>query len=304
MHYIRWAGVHIFIVLLRLVNMLKPAFNIVAIDGDPDELISCILLMEVGEKMFSYVLLNKEKNRFFAVRHYNLDVSHEKTTTEILNEIIKDDKLLQQPVKEIIVVYNFPDASLLPETFFNTAISKPLTELMHGDVHRGLVLSERVQGFSMTNVYRIPREIHSLLQQKFAAGKYWHYYTMMLLSVKNYDVREGAFLKTIFYADQIIVAVLINGQLQLLQSYNYHTPEDVAYYLLKICQQLNIDQEELLLQLSGLIDTNSALYTELQKYFQQIVCEEAPEHTTLNGLADQYPAHYFSPLMKMVLCVS
>jgi hypothetical protein len=125
----------------------------------------------------------------------------------------------------------------------------------------------------------------------------------VLLWSKDNEFREGNHTRVIFYNDKFIAAYFKAGQLQLMQTFCYQTPEDAAYYLLLICMQFGIQPQEMVLNISGLIDTQSALYTELLKYFSQVNYEGVPSSYTTNGLLEEFPSHYFSPLLKMSLCV-
>ena len=82
-----------------------------------------------------------------------------------------------------------------------------------------------------------------MLQQKFAAGKYWHYYTLLLSAVAKEETPAGVAVKVVVAADQFVVAVFREKDLQLLQTYEYHTPDDVSYNLLAVCRQLQLDPE-------------------------------------------------------------
>ena len=74
--------------------MLKANFDIVPEMRDADELRNSQLLIEVGEKMFSFVIYNKEQRRFVGLRQYNLDYTPGKTMLENLLEIITNELLL------------------------------------------------------------------------------------------------------------------------------------------------------------------------------------------------------------------
>ena len=67
--------------------------------------------------------------------------------------------------------------------------------------------------------------------------------------------------------------------------------------------QFNIDPAHITLHISGLIDTQSALYSELIKYFEKVHYEGIPSNYETDGILEEYPTHYFSPLLKMSLCV-
>jgi hypothetical protein len=104
-------------------------------------------------------------------------------------------------------------------------------------------------------------------------------------------------------SDQFLVAVFKGTNIQLMQSYSYQTPDDVSYYLLAICNRFNISQEKVTLIVSGLLDEQSRLYQELLKYFLQVQWDRLPDSVKLDASFAAFPDHYFSPLLKMALCV-
>ncbi len=283
--------------------MIKPAFDIIPAAWAQDELLDSILLIEVSEKLIGYVVYNKEQKQLLGLRQYHLDISAEKSTAQALSEIIANDALLQQHWKEAIVVYNFPDSSLLPDQYFDIGMNKSITELLFGNAFKGLILSEKIPAWDVYNIYRVSRDIHGTLQQKFTAGRYWHYYSILLSAFDKESKMPAFLLQCIFYPEKFVVAFFKGNNLQLLQTYQYETPEDVSYFLLKICHQFNVTQEELKLIVSGLIEQQSTLFTELLKYFQDIECEQVPEAIQTKGLLQNFPQHYFSPILKMAICV-
>jgi hypothetical protein len=283
--------------------MFRATFNIVSETASAEEWKNSHLLMEVGDKSFCYVVYRKDPQHFLGYRQYNLEFIPGKTTYETLIEILTGDEFLQQLYQEAIVIYNYTDSNLMPEKFFHVGLNKPATELVYGNARKGLLLSEKVNGWNFYNIYRIPREVHTLMQQKFAAGKYWHYYSLLLAGVQKDQAPAANAINMIVEADQFIVLVIKDQQIQLLQTYNYQTPEDVSYQLLAICQQFGMNQEEAALTISGLIDEESNLYQELLKYFLLMKWEKLPDSIGLEETFSQYPQHYFSPLLKMALCV-
>lgn len=283
--------------------MIKPAFDIVPAAWAQDELLDSILLIEVSEKLIGYVVYNKEQKQLLGLRQYHLDISAEKPTAQALSEIIANDSLLQQHWKEAIVVYNFPDSSLLPDQYFDIGMNKLITDLLFGNAFKGLVLSEKIPAWDVYNIYRVHREIHALLQQRFAGGRYWHYYSILLAAIDKESDMPAYLLQCVFYPEKFVVGFFKGRNLQLIQTYQYETPEDVSYFLLKICRQFDVTQEHLKLIVSGLIEQQSTLFTELMKYFKDIECDQVPEAIQTKGLLQSFPQHYFSPILKMAICV-
>src|SRR6516164_1794520 len=161
--------------------MIKPDFHIQHGNIELEDIMQCRLLMEMNASSFSYVLLNVKGMRPMAIKYFQWNPSKLGSLEEILREIVYEDEILTAPsVDETFLVYNFPESNLVPERFFDNAASKPLTELIYGDLNTDLVLSEKIPWWELHNVYRIPKGVHHLMQQKFSSGKYWHFYSLQL----------------------------------------------------------------------------------------------------------------------------
>ncbi|HXB07821.1 MAG TPA: DUF3822 family protein [Puia sp.] len=283
--------------------MLKPAFQIEVTDISDEELLQCRLLVEVSPTAFTYVLLNQRNMSPLVVKYFQLETGKDHPLPEMLREIMVGDPLLRRPVKETLLVYNFPESSLIPEPVFTMDTNREIIDTLHGNLQKGLILTEKIPWWELFNVYRISQELHHLLQQNFSAGKYWHYYSLMLKSFKMFDSTEQVdSIKVIFYADKMVALVIREGKVHLMQTFLYHDSKDVAYHLLNICQQLGLDQQSVRLLVGGLIDKQSSLSTELHKYFLRIDFEEIDESIKVTDELKELPLHYFSSILKMAVC--
>lgn len=104
----------------------------------------------------------------------------------------------------------------------------------------------------------------------------------------------------VFFIDNTIrISVYKAAQLQLVQQYEYNVPLDVVYYLLKICAEFNLTQQETLLSVSGFIAQDSALYNELHQYFLNIRFAHT-ENISMDG--QPVPKYYFTSLYNLAAC--
>lgn len=282
--------------------MVQPAFEIgtTALEGLPK---GCRLLIEVSSQSLNYIVHTRDPYQLYLLRQYRMYTTSDRSTHDLLDEIISGDAVLQQYAEQATVIYNFPGADIIPGEHYSATLKNHVARLITGDTDSDFVFDEQVRDWNLHNVYRVSRDIHSLCKNKFQGSQYWHVYTMLLLWSKEDKLKTGNISRVIFYNDKFVVAFFRDRQLQLLQTFAYQTPEDVAYYLLLICRQFGITQQEMVLYISGLIDAQSALYTELLKYFAEVDYEGLPDTYGTNGLLEEFPGHYFSPLLKMSLCV-
>jgi hypothetical protein len=288
-------------------SMIKPAFHIEREKASDDDLLQSLLLMEVNLHGFSYIVLQQVRQEILDARYYALPGPDGKSLPERLRYLIDEDEVLRSRFRQSTVLYNFADSLTVPEDSFDLEINRDLIELTYGAVSKGLVLSEKIPAHAAHNVYRIGPDIHALFQQKFTAGKYWHIYSLWLSSLKNFpptisDGTSDVQLHAMFYPDKMLVSLYREGDLQLVQTFGYQVPEDAVYFLLNVCRQLECSPEEIALVVSGYVQDDSPLLTEIKKYFLHCSLDEVPPSFSGEAFAP-LPAHFFSPLLKMALCV-
>jgi hypothetical protein len=162
------------------------------------------------------------------------------------------------------------------------------------------VVSENVPGWNLYNVYRLPSNLHSAISWKFLSAKSWSIYSVVL---KSHSSENDEVMIIDFKTDEFSLVILKNNKLLLAKTFSYTSPQDVLYYLLKCCQQLNLSQQTVRVSLAGLIEKDSAVYRELYKYFINLEFESLSAGVKLAESLSVHPEHYFSSISKLAACV-
>lgn len=284
---------------------IRPDFDIHNDDPAAEDPGQCRLLIEVGSCSLIFVLLNVWGMRPVAIRVFQWPQVRTNEPETILRGILETDPILSRfPAKEVFLVYNFAESNLVPEKFFSADMTRPLTDLIYGNLSQDLVLDEKIPWFEFHDVYRVPAKIHFLMQEKFQHARYWHFYSLQLKCFKMFTAKEEpAFMKVFFYPDKMVVMVCKGGQVQLIQHFTYQDSKDVLYHLVNCCHQLNLNRQEMVLELCGMIEKKSALYEDLELYFLQIRFDGMEDSIKITDELMHYPTHFFSSLLKMTICV-
>jgi len=261
------------------------------------------LFLDLSEQHFHYAVTD-DKNELVKLKYYRLDATSQQELTEVVEVIMNNEHCFKEALKDVVVIYHFPENILVPESLFSAVQNVPMMELVNGDLKRGTILSERIQGQEIYNVFRVPTGVHKLLQQKFSNGKYWHYYSLHAEAIHKVHTSATDSLWVTFYTHHMIVVAFAEQQLQLIQSFEYQHSEDAAYYLLTVCNQYSLSPLEIPLYVEGMIDRDSAMFRELEKYFQTIETMELNSIGGAEGPLRDFPSHFFSPLLKLLPCVS
>lgn len=262
----------------------------------------CNLYVEVAADHLLFGIFQNERREFVALQYVNLDKYN---AFNHFKESIYHNEWLSRAYDRVTVVYYFPESILAPEEMYNENINQSSLDLIYGDLNKGKVLTDHLREWGLYNVYRVPPPVHELLGAHFPKGHFYHAYTMLLkrqAQLKTLKATEGDQGLLMLYPNKFVFGLFRNENLQLLQTFEYETAEDVVYHVLNVCLQFQVSCEQIVLSISGLMDEHSALYIALQKYFLHVEFNARPAELNYREDFNEYPAHFFTSFFNLALC--
>jgi hypothetical protein len=280
--------------------MLQPSF-IIHKDGlDYEGISDARLYIDTGVSHFAFAVFDISAHAFVAYEFYQLRPGSQE---EDIAWLLSENPLLLSAYTYIFVAYNTKEAVLIPGEFYKKEAGETILSMIHGDLYTGMVLQEQVPGNDIYVVYQAPEFLHSALSERFSNGHYGHFYNGLLQVIeKRKSDMPDTFLYVNFYPNQVVIALIQNEICQLIQTFLYDIPEDVSYHLLNITEQFDIDNATVPVLVSGLIDTSSALYAELLKYYYTVETDSGSKKFSLDPCFDTSPDHFFTPVFSLALC--
>ena len=274
---------------------MNSVFEILPSSFDPEK---CKLICEVNNEGFSFCIKDSDLNIFIGLGIYYFDNSKPAEGFPIALQVLFHQKeFLAKNFKKVCIVYSFPQSVLVPFSIYKRENNKTMMNMMFGDLESNeTILTDVIPGLSMYNCYRLRSATIEVIQTHFKSSSTQHQYSLILSN----PVEGEDKMSVIFYARKIVVDLLMNGEHQLINSYNYQSSEDISYILLNIKQQFKI--KNIHLEISGLIEENSALYKEIYKYFDDIELSGYREDIAYAKEIKGFPSHYFSYLFEMDSC--
>lgn len=250
--------------------------------------------MRVGPNQLSFAITDRVSGQLTELSYWTTP----EMTTDGLADLINGHPGIARSFFGVNICYDYPSSMIVPAKEIGPEEAGRLPESLPATGSRSLTITEPVPGWSLFNVFSPPREIHDWLSSKFPAARFRHGSTVSLQGIGT-SAPEGCLQADIRHQDFSLVAVR-SGQLLLARSFVYNTPEDVVYYLLRTCRQFSLSQTGVELELSGLVDKDSALYNALFQYFSHTRFRE----NNWNLDPAEYPAHFFTPLKDLSACES
>lgn len=260
---------------------------------DPDE---AVLLMTAGDLFFSYALMKHLSKEIVEFGYYTFSNDQEDKWADFF----KNNEVLDRRYLHTAIAYNPAASMLVPANYFKKDGVQLQLDCLSGQNFQTVTITEQVPGWNLYNIARISASLHTEINRRFDSGKSLSTNYVLL---KNVTGEKQNYILIDFRTDEFTVLVFIADQIQLLKAFSYSSPGDVLFYLLKICQQYGLSQQEVKVMLAGLIEKDSAIFRELYKYFIHLEFEELPAGISLADELSECPRHYFSTISKLATCV-
>ena len=274
---------------------MRPVFEIAPTSVNPD---ASILVCEVSNEGFSYVIKDEAENSFSGLAVYHFEKATPPVGYPIALQILFHQvELLSENFKRTIVNYSFPQSVLVPSSLYDTQQSSDILNLVHGDLdNNDKILTDFIPQQSLYNIYRVPAAIYDLVQSQFPNASGSHQYSVL----RKQPVPRENQLYVIFYTEKIVASVFKEGRHELVNTFNYLTAADVTYTLLNICRQLELNN--VVLHINGLLEQNSLLYKDIEKYFSAVELDVYEASKNYHEEIKKFPSHFFSHLFAIDSC--
>lgn len=178
------------------------------------------------------------------------------------------------------------DAALLPPMFANAKdVADNLLQLTQGRTEAGQ--SVLLASGTEPVVYRLPAAVHDALRQRLPAHTNWQHILGLLC---RQQVTDASAITLTILLQQFVLCVEHAGKRLLLQQYAYQAPEDILYRVLQAVQALQLDAEQVVVTLQGLVAQESATVQLLQQYLAQVQWGQMQHYTCASNKHMPNPA--------------
>ena len=269
---------------------MKPLFSFRSSAEAPQKLDVAIGL---SAKLASYVIVDAVAGNPVELSFFEIDNWNQNTVSAFLDHFSAHSEY-----SSVQVSYASPQHTLLPISKYEKIALQNQLQLTFPFQPNSILLQESYADWQFYLGYLVPATIFKAVESKFPACQIKHSFKSMFNNLPANNLTSTIFIEV--GIQQLDLLVFRAGQLVFCGTFQYTTEQDALYFLLKICQEYSFELTEVRLQLSGLIDHSSKLYTELSSYFLNVTFRTNSKDWTLTN----YPSHYFTLLTNSLPCVS
>lgn len=281
--------------------IIKPAFGFSnentssAIDG------SAKLCIEVGQFHVALTISNTAGD---LVNHFDLYTSKQKTDLDFVESALASEKLEGIQFADVLFIHNQKEMVLVPSSMYNEDLNAVLIDTIHGDPMEYSISVDDVHQWELHNVFGSSSKILGLVLDKYPQARKVQYMSACLRGIFRTLTEDMNQLIKLYVLPSCFNLVVLKGeQLQIAKSFYYETPEDIIYHLMNVVDKFGLDVTEAIVEVSGLLDSSSATWRELGKYFLNIKLEDAPSLSGINTNNSDLPSHYLTPFLLVPRCV-
>lgn len=259
------------------------------------------LCIEVGQFHIALTISNATGD---VVSLFELYTSKQNTDPAFLQSVLSSEKLVGIQFSDVIFIHNQKEMVLVPSSLYTENLNAILIDTIHGDQKKYAISVDDVHQWKLHNVFGSSTEMLELVLDKYPQARQVQYMSACLRGVFH-ALRAGLDQRIKLYVlpSCFNLVVLKGDQLQIAKSFFYETPEDFIYHLMNVVEKYGLNTSEVFVEISGLLDSSSATWKELNKYFLNVISELPPSFSGENAKTTNLPSHYFTPFLLVPTCV-
>ena len=271
---------------------------------DIDKLNNYSLHYLVKDKEIQVGIIDNEEGKQLLFETYSVKGGANNITSENLKSIILDHHVLQAGFwQDVTIGFSNQIFSLIPTSLFddnNKAEYLKLTDFEESGLD---LCSYKQASTDIVNVFGSDSRFTLVLKELYPniIIREVHESAAFLESC----LRESNGENTVFInveSQYFTLCVVKGGKLIFLNSFNFHTTEDFAYYTIVALKELKIDLETEGVQIWGEMAHESPLYEILYKYIRFVEFGKRPDFIKFSFHFDEIIDHKYYTMFSQNLC--
>jgi hypothetical protein len=254
--------------------------------------------LQIEPQFLRAVIFNNEREKFVM----QAELSHAELKSHLQEALEKTD-FLQKDFSKVRYISTSPVFAIIPDELYDRNEEEQYLSF-NNHVHIDQrIFSNSIKNANAKIIFSIPVTEVSLVRKKFDEAQFFHSATplieALILINKN---KSGKKLYINIEEHYMEIVVIDDSEFRLYNIFTYKSVEDFVYFPLFVCQQLNLNPEQIEVQLTGNIDKVSEKYSMIYKYFTNINLMQRNDHFQYAYKLNEVEAHHFFNLFNGELC--
>ncbi len=262
------------------------------------------LYVEISLNGLKHTVFNTENNTFIGIEEYQFSDSYnDYSLVAPLKEIVANNSIYKASYQSINVALVNNRSTLIPNAIFKADKLENFHQFNFSKQEEDQFFSDQLINLSAHNVYSIPDFITDIFNRLNNVN--FKHFSSALIETSLINAKRNKALSLIhvhILPSSFQIVTIKNQQLELYNSFIYQSSEDFIYYLLFVIDQLNINNEEAAITLTGAVEKNSTIYAILHKYIKTLSFGVRPDNLKFSYIFEETPQHFHHALFNQFLC--
>jgi hypothetical protein len=286
------------------MSQTKPHITLYDKSFNKNNAASYQLYIELSEHGLSQTILDLSSKTFISLETYKFEPNtSEKEIENIVKELISSNPIYKIPFKQCKVSFTRNSATLIPNAVYDSTKLAEYHKFNFAVNKADTYLSDKLINLGAANVYSCSSNLLDLFKELHNVS--FMHFSSALIETALITSKQTKSLSSIFVnvlESSFQLTIIKNQKLNLYNSFNYQTEEDFIYYLLFVLDQHNINNEEAILYLTGQIEKNSELYSQLYEYIHTLNFGERTANLKFSYILEEISHHSHYTLFNQFIC--
>jgi len=257
----------------------------------------------VGLDRFVYSITNENHKLLLLKTNLFTEVSNYIEQKKSIQLTIEDNEQLSLPYAKVTIALFDQNTVLVPSTYYDDSqLTGYLKTLLHGN-QIDQFQADNLPTLEVHHLYEVNGAIKNQLLSYYPQATLMHLNTSLLSYLSQLDTtKQGTniYINTIAY--NLSAFVFKDGQVLMVNNYQFKSTKDYLYFIMLIFNQLELDKSNTKIHLGGEVAKTSQAYNLVKKYYPAIEFMDRPAHMKWPNQFLNTPDHYFIDLFSLTLC--
>ena len=264
------------------------------------------LIIQIGIDGVWLAINEKAKNKYIAFESYSFQNLYGfDEVLDLLDVLVKESRLIPQNYGSVscLVVNNL--STIIPTPLFENSKKEMFLKFnstLQGDEQ---VMVDDLKNLDAKNVFALSFGLKVKLERLYKNVSFHHFSSALieglLVQNKNQTTKK---LFVHIHPSHFEAKVIEGKNLLFYNTFNHHTSEDFIYYLLFVCEQLQLNLEIIEMVIFAEVEKNSAIYSITQKYIRNLKFGERTDDADFSYQLQAIPKHHYFTLFNSYLSPS
>jgi hypothetical protein len=286
-------------------SITKPALSVIDENLERFVPFKYNLLLSIGQDSAACCVVDLKNQNYAAIEQVNfMNNQSIENSFDLFENYFRESIFAKIKYKAVTAIIASEFFTIVPQALFETGAAESILRFNTNLNFEAAILSNQVNSVESTVIQAVPVNIKKGFEKLFGEVKLLHHTEPLIIeSMTQFKNSNEKTLLAHIQNGHFELMAIANHKMIFFNSFKFVTTEDVAYYILLVCETLKLNPEEITLKLCGEIEKKSAIYALLYKYIRNIEFLNSHRTFKYSGGFSPLPSHFFFNLINTAHCV-